>query len=94
MTTTKAKCDCGCGVTVRTAGRSTAYDGETWVQWAVFERAEVEGQVDMSDPDEVAAFLTGWREYGGSPGRAFWSEPHVRMYRHAILVYQRGGLDV
>ncbi len=65
--------------------------------WAVFTRAAVEavhGEVTPENIDDIASALTGWSEFSRGPGRAFGDAPSVRLFRHALLIRRRCGLDI
>lgn len=91
------------------AGTWTDSDGESGGQYAVFAigdvlmvlgiavfsdaRQVVQALADENN-SELAQDLTGWARFYRGPGRAFGHEPVARVYRHAVLVYQRTGLDI
>jgi len=90
-------------------GNWTSSDGESGGQYAIFTReqackilgidsladqvAVLNAMVDECE-DEVARDLTGWSHFYRGAGRAFGNEPVVRVYKHAVLVYQLTGLDI
>lgn len=93
----------------RKSGSWTSDDGESGGQYAIFttEQAyKILGIGDLADKsavlsamvdechDEIARDLTGWARFYSGPGRAFGQDPCVRVYKHAVLVYQRRGLDI
>ncbi len=75
-----------------------AWSGETsGHRFAVFDRKQVEaviGPLDQHHAHNVALMLTDWTEFYRGPGRAFGDPPRARIYRHAVLVTQRTGLDI
>lgn len=78
-------------------GSSFSNDGETFVKWAIYDRAAVEKAWGCSveeDTRDVARFLTGWARYSNGPGRWFGYDPCFKVYRHKVLVYQRSALDI
>lgn len=70
-----------------------ADEGEL-AQLSVCERREGDERAGMWSDSELAEWLTGWRYSYGGPGRWFWHDPVAVVYRHAVLVYRRGGLDI
>ncbi len=46
------------------------------------------------DGPTLASVLTGWTEFSRGPGRAFGSEPHVRVGRRNVVVKQFVSLDI
>lgn len=85
----------------RKSGTWADSDGETGGQYAVFTAAQVESvfgyppaQLTEEDRETLARDLTGWDRFYCGPGRAFGHEPSARIYKHAVLVYQRTGLDI
>lgn len=65
--------------------------------WAVFDRAKAEDEVGWvadTGNTEFAERLTGWRASYRGPGRSFADEPGIRVFKHAVLVTQRRGLDI
>lgn len=97
------------GIECKKSGTWVSSDGETGGHYAVFtidqaceslgialfsdKQAVLQAMAD-EDNSEVAQDLTGWGRFERGPGRAFGREPVVRIYRHAVLVYQRTGLDI
>jgi len=67
--------------------------GEVTYLFAVF---SIEG-LDLSSDDFVSELVDTldwpYPHYSG-PGRSFAEEPHVRCYKHAVLVTMRCGMDV
>jgi hypothetical protein len=72
--------------------------GESWLHWAVFDRAAAQAELASDELDfesENAAFaLTGWWQRESGPGRAFAGEPWIVVKRNHVLVKQAGGLDI
>lgn len=80
-------------------GNWTDEDGETGGQYAIFTREQAKRilgvePTDVRCQDTAARDLTGWTSFWCGAGRSFGSEPCVRVYKHAVLVYQRTGLDI
>jgi hypothetical protein len=80
------------------AGRTVSEEGDSSTHWAVFTRESAEeafgAPIDAENAHEAAVELTGWTRFYGGPGRAFGESACVRLYNHAILVYQHTGLDI
>lgn len=80
-------------------GNWTDECGECGGRYAIFRREMAEKILgckveDLDDDIAMAQDLTGWYRFDCGPGRAFGREPCVRVYKHAVLVYQRTGLDI
>lgn len=65
-------------------------------RFAVFDRKQVEAVIGPIDQlgHNVAFMLTDWSEFYRGAGKAFGDPPRVKVYRHAVLVTQRTGLDI
>lgn len=81
-------------------------DAYGFTRWQIFPRESVESwlgptcdlleiDADPADRECMLSDLTGWSESSpGMPGGSYTRAPCMRIYVHAVLVYQRGGWDI
>lgn len=83
-----------CALACIRSGQKTFGDGESWIDWAMYQRSWIEQVgVDLTDVETVTEVFPFHAPTNNGPGEFFAKKIIVRKSRSRILITQRMGYD-